>query len=120
MSRIQDDQRAPGAARHTARSANHMAPPAALTIAGSDSGGSAGMHADLRTLFACGVHGMTAVTAVTVQNTLGVNDVVEIAAETVAAQIDAVAGDIGVDAAKTGVLASAATIHAVVAACDAH
>lgn len=94
------------------------APPTALTIAGSDSGGSAGMHADLRTFFACGVHGMTAVTAVTVQNTVGVTGLVEIPPETVAAQIDAVASDIGVGAAKTGVLASAATIDAVLGACD--
>lgn len=100
--------------------ANETAPPTALTIAGSDSGGSAGMHADLRTFFSCGVHGMTAVTAVTVQNTVGVTGVVEIPSETVAAQIGAVAGDIGVDAAKTGVLASAATIEAVVEACDAN
>ena len=96
------------------------APPTALTIAGSDSGGSAGMHADLRTFFACGVHGMTAVTAVTVQNTVGVTGLVEIPPETVAAQIDAVASDIGVGAAKTGVLASAATIDAVLDACDRH
>jgi hydroxymethylpyrimidine/phosphomethylpyrimidine kinase len=96
------------------------APPTALTIAGSDSGGSAGMHADLRTFFACGVHGTTAVTAVTVQNTVGVTGLVEIPAETVAAQVDAVASDIGVDAAKTGVLASAATIDAVLEVCDRH
>lgn len=95
----------------------HATPPTALTIAGSDSGGSAGMHADLRTFFACGVHGMTAVTMVTVQDTVGVSGVVEIPAAVVAAQIDAVAGDIGVGAAKTGVLASAATIDAVVDAC---
>src|SRR5699024_511333 len=85
---------------------------------GSDSGGSAGMHADLRAFFANHVHGMTAVTAVTVQNTRGVNDVVRIPPEQVAAQIDAVAGDIGIDAAKTGVLAATDTIEAVVAACD--
>ena len=100
--------------------AHDSAPPTALTIAGSDSGGSAGMHADLRTFFACGVHGMTAVTAVTVQNTVGVTGLVEIEPEIVAAQIDAVAGDIGVDAAKTGVLASAATIEAVLDVCDKH
>jgi hydroxymethylpyrimidine/phosphomethylpyrimidine kinase len=93
------------------------APRTALTIAGSDSGGSAGMHADLRTFFACGVHGMTAVTVVTVQDTVGVSGVVEIPPEVVAAQIDAVAADIGVAAAKTGVLPSAATIDAVVDAC---
>lgn len=99
---------------------DQTAPPTALTIAGSDSGGSAGMHADLRTFFACGVHGMTAVTAVTVQNTVGVTGLVEVPPETVAAQIDAVASDIGAGAAKTGVLASAATIDAVLDACDRH
>ncbi|MBB5956590.1 hydroxymethylpyrimidine/phosphomethylpyrimidine kinase [Saccharothrix tamanrassetensis] len=95
-----------------------IAPPRVLTIAGSDSGGGAGLQADLRTLFACGVHGMTAVTAVTVQNSLAVTGYTEIPPEVVAAQIEAVASDIGVDAAKTGMLASAAIIEAVAAACD--
>lgn len=94
------------------------APPTALTIAGSDSGGSAGLQADLRTFFACGVHGMTAVTAVTVQNSLGVRGFTEIAPETVAAQVAAVVGDIGVGAAKTGMLASVEIIDAVCAGCD--
>jgi hydroxymethylpyrimidine/phosphomethylpyrimidine kinase len=89
-----------------------------LTIAGSDSGGGAGLQADLRTFFACGVHGMTAVTAVTVQNTLGVTGFVEIPPDVVAAQIEAVATDIGVGAAKTGMLASREIIEAVAAACD--
>jgi hydroxymethylpyrimidine/phosphomethylpyrimidine kinase len=93
-------------------------PPRVLTIAGSDSGGGAGLQADLRTLFACGVHGMTAVTAVTVQNSLGVTGYTEIPPEVVAAQIEAVATDIGVNAAKTGMLASAAIIAAVAQACD--
>jgi hydroxymethylpyrimidine/phosphomethylpyrimidine kinase len=88
-------------------------PPRVLTIAGSDSGGGAGLQADLRTLFACGVHGMTAVTAVTVQNSLGVSGFAEIPPDVVAAQVEAVATDIGVDAAKTGMLASAAIIEAV-------
>ncbi|MBO0841287.1 MAG: bifunctional hydroxymethylpyrimidine kinase/phosphomethylpyrimidine kinase [Sciscionella sp.] len=92
-------------------------PPTALTIAGSDSGGGAGLQADLRTFFACGVHGMAAVTAVTVQNSLGVTGVVEIPAKTVAAQIKAVADDIGVGAAKTGMLATAEIISAVATAC---
>lgn len=105
---------------HEIRPAQDIAPRTALTIAGSDSGGSAGMQADLRAFLACGVHGMTAVTAVTVQNTLGVTGMVAIPPETVAAQIDAVAGDIGVDAAKTGVLASAATIESSVDACARH
>ncbi len=93
-------------------------PPRALTIAGSDSGGGAGLQADLRTFFACGVHGMTAVTAVTVQNSLRVSAVVEIPADTVAAQIETVAEDIGVQAAKTGMLANAEIITAVAKACD--
>lgn len=93
-------------------------PPRVLTIAGSDSGGGAGLQADLRTFFACGVHGMTAVTAVTVQNSLRVSAVSEIPAEIVAAQIETVAGDIGVQAAKTGMLASAEIIMAVAKACD--
>lgn len=92
-------------------------PPRALTIAGSDSGGGAGLQADLRAFFACGVHGMTAVTAVTVQNSLGVSGFTAIPPEVVAAQIEAVATDIGVQAAKTGMLATAGIISAVAAAC---
>lgn len=93
-------------------------PARALTIAGSDSGGGAGLQADLRTFFANGVHGMSAVTAVTVQNSVGVSDVSEIPPSVVAAQIRAVATDIGVDAAKTGMLATTEIIMAIVAACD--
>jgi hydroxymethylpyrimidine/phosphomethylpyrimidine kinase len=93
-------------------------PPTVLTIAGSDSGGSAGLQADLRTFFACGVHGMTAVTAVTVQNSLGITGVSVIPPEVVAAQIETVADDIGVLAAKTGMLATAEIINAVAKACD--
>jgi hydroxymethylpyrimidine/phosphomethylpyrimidine kinase len=93
-------------------------PPRVLTIAGSDSGGGAGLQADLRTFFACGVHGMTAVTAVTVQNSLGVSGVSVIPPEIVAAQIESVADDIGVLAAKTGMLANAEIIEAVAKACD--
>jgi hydroxymethylpyrimidine/phosphomethylpyrimidine kinase len=95
-----------------------ITPPRALTIAGSDSGGGAGLQADLRTFFACGVHGMTAVTAVTVQNSLRVSGVTEIPADVVAAQIETVAHDIGVQAAKTGMLANAEIITAVAKACD--
>lgn len=95
-----------------------MTPPRVLTIAGSDSGGGAGIQADLRTLFACGVHGCTAVTAVTVQNSLGVTDFVEIPPSVVAAQIISVVEDIGVQAAKTGMLASAAIIEAITPALD--
>ncbi|GAA4420033.1 bifunctional hydroxymethylpyrimidine kinase/phosphomethylpyrimidine kinase [Actinokineospora soli] len=90
-----------------------MTPPRALTIAGSDSGGGAGLQADLRTFFACGVHGMTAVTAVTVQNSVGVSGITVIPPEVVVAQIRAVATDIGVQAAKTGMLATAETVSAV-------
>ncbi|PXY20147.1 bifunctional hydroxymethylpyrimidine kinase/phosphomethylpyrimidine kinase [Prauserella flavalba] len=93
-------------------------PPAVLTIAGSDSGGAAGLQADLRTFLTCGVHGLVAVTAVTVQNTLGVHDRTDVPARIVAAQIEAVADDMGLQAAKTGMLASAEIIHAVARACD--
>ncbi|GAA4813630.1 bifunctional hydroxymethylpyrimidine kinase/phosphomethylpyrimidine kinase [Actinomycetospora chlora] len=88
-------------------------PPRALTIAGSDSGGAAGLEADLRAMTACGVHGCVAVTAVTVQNSLGVSGVHLVPAGTVAAQVRAVVTDIGVGAAKTGMLASREIIDAV-------
>jgi hydroxymethylpyrimidine/phosphomethylpyrimidine kinase len=94
--------------------------PRALTIAGSDSGGGAGIQADLKVFFALGCHGMSAVTALTAQNTVEVAAVYEIPPEFVRAQIDAVAGDIGVDAAKTGMLASASIIEAVSDAVSAH
>jgi hydroxymethylpyrimidine/phosphomethylpyrimidine kinase len=87
--------------------------PRALTIAGSDSGGGAGIQADLKTFSALGVFGMTAITAVTVQNTKGVAGYEELSPQTVADQIRAVAGDIGVDAAKTGMLASSPIVEAV-------
>lgn len=93
-------------------------PPRVMTIAGTDSGGGAGAAADLRTFAACGVHGCLAVTAVTVQNTVGVTGVHPIPPETVAAQIETVAADIGLDAVKTGMLASTAIIEAIVDACD--
>ncbi|WP_158882135.1 bifunctional hydroxymethylpyrimidine kinase/phosphomethylpyrimidine kinase [Amycolatopsis anabasis] len=93
-------------------------PHTALTIAGSDSGGGAGIQADLRTFFACGVHGMTAITAVTVQNSRGVQGFSEVPVETVTAQIKAVATDMGVDAAKTGMLATADIITAVAKTLD--
>jgi hydroxymethylpyrimidine/phosphomethylpyrimidine kinase len=88
-------------------------PPVALTIAGSDSGGGAGIQADLKAFAALGVHGMSAITALTAQNTLGVFGIVEIDPEFVAQQIDAVVDDIGVDATKTGMLASVAIIEMV-------
>ncbi len=85
----------------------------ALTIAGSDSGGGAGIQADLKTFQALGVYGASVITAVTAQNTLGVQAVHEIPPAIVSAQIDAVADDLGVDGAKTGMLASAEVIAAV-------
>jgi hydroxymethylpyrimidine/phosphomethylpyrimidine kinase len=88
-------------------------PPTALTIAGSDSGGGAGLQADLKTFLACRVHGMSAVTAVTVQNSLGVSGFYEVPPHAVADQIESVATDIGVDAAKTGMLASAPIMAAI-------
>ena len=93
-------------------------PPRALTIAGSDSGGGAGIQADLKTFAALGCFGMTAITAITVQNTLGVSGVHAIPPEIVGAQIDAVASDLGVDATKTGMLGSPEIVHAVAAALD--
>ena len=87
--------------------------PRALTIAGSDSGGGAGIQADLKTFSALGVFGMTAITAVTVQNTKGVSGYEELSPQTAADQIRAVATDIGVDAAKTGMLASKPIVEAV-------
>ncbi|HYH28616.1 MAG TPA: bifunctional hydroxymethylpyrimidine kinase/phosphomethylpyrimidine kinase, partial [Actinomycetota bacterium] len=90
----------------------------ALTIAGSDSGGGAGIQADLKTFQALGVYGMTAITAVTVQNTKGVSGYEELSPETVGEQIRAVVNDIGVDAAKTGMLASAPIIEAVATAIE--
>jgi hydroxymethylpyrimidine/phosphomethylpyrimidine kinase len=90
----------------------------ALTIAGSDSGGGAGVQADLKTFAVLGVWGMSAITSVTVQNTQGVTGVSDVPAEMVAAQIRAVATDIGVDAAKTGMLSSADIVEAVAAAIE--
>ena len=84
-----------------------------LIIAGSDSGGGAGIQADIKTVTMLGGHAMTAVTAITAQNTLGVTDVHPIPAETVIAQIDAVASDIGVDAVKIGMIGAAETAHRV-------
>ena len=77
-----------------------------LSVAGSDSGGGAGIQADLKTIAACGCYGMTAITAVTVQNTQGVRGVYAVPADVVAGQIDAVLEDIGVDAVKLGMLPS--------------
>lgn len=91
-------------------------PPVALTIAGSDSGGGAGIVADLKTFEAHGVWGTTAIVAVTAQNTVGVHAFELLSANLVVRQIDAVASDIGIDAAKTGMLASAELVSRVAAA----
>ncbi len=88
-------------------------PPRVMTIAGSDSGGGAGIQADMRTFALLGVHACVAVTAVTVQNSLGVKGFHEIPVDVVSGQIEAVAGDIGIQAAKTGMLASSEIIGAV-------
>jgi hydroxymethylpyrimidine/phosphomethylpyrimidine kinase len=95
-------------------------PRRALTIAGSDSGGGAGIQADLKTFAAHGVHGLSAVTAVTAQNTLEVRAVAAVAPEMVAAQIDAVLDDFGADAVKIGMLWSAETVRVVAARLRAH
>ncbi|BBY59054.1 bifunctional hydroxymethylpyrimidine kinase/phosphomethylpyrimidine kinase [Mycolicibacterium sarraceniae] len=88
-------------------------PPRVLTIAGSDSGGGAGIQADMRTFALLGVHSMVAITAVTVQNSLGVKGFHEIPTDVIAGQIEAVVTDIGVQAAKTGMLASSEIIETV-------
>jgi hydroxymethylpyrimidine/phosphomethylpyrimidine kinase len=84
-----------------------------MTIAGSDSGGGAGVQADLKTFAALGVYGTSALTAITAQNTLGVTAVLELPPDLVAAQIDAILSDIGTDAVKTGMLANSAIIRVV-------
>lgn len=97
-----------------------MSPPVALTIAGSDSGGGAGIQADLKTFAALGCHGTSALTAVTAQNTRGVSRYVELDPEMVREQIDRVVEDLGPRAVKTGMLASAEIIDAVAEAIAAH
>jgi hydroxymethylpyrimidine/phosphomethylpyrimidine kinase len=87
--------------------------PRVLVVAGSDSGGGAGIQADIKTVAMLGGHPMTAITAITAQNTVGVAGVQAIPAAMVIAQIDAVAEDIGIDAVKIGMIGSAATAHAV-------
>jgi hydroxymethylpyrimidine/phosphomethylpyrimidine kinase len=94
--------------------------PVALTIAGSDSGGGAGIQADLKTFAALGVHGASAITAITAQNTVSVTDIFELPPGIVVAQIEAVVSDLGVGAAKTGMLASSKIIEAVAAAIQTH
>ena len=92
--------------------------PAVLSIAGSDSGGGAGIQADLKAFAHCGVHGMTAITAITAQNTVGVSAVEAVSPELIVAQVRSVAEDIGVDAVKIGMLGTGETVRAVVAALD--
>jgi hydroxymethylpyrimidine kinase/phosphomethylpyrimidine kinase len=94
--------------------------PVALTIAGSDSGGGAGIQADIKVFFALGCHGTSALTALTAQNTVEVSAIHEVPPEFVRRQIDAVAGDIGIDAAKTGMLASAPIVRSVATAVRDH
>src|SRR6478609_2413057 len=105
--RVQPGGRAAGAAVVTARM------PRVLTIAGMDSGGAAGVAADLKAFARCGAHGLAAVVALTAQNTLEVRDIHEVPADFVRAQIETVLDDIGADAAKTGMLFSAELIEAV-------
>ncbi|MBO2455331.1 bifunctional hydroxymethylpyrimidine kinase/phosphomethylpyrimidine kinase [Actinomadura barringtoniae] len=90
-----------------------QAPPLVLTIAGSDSGGGAGIQADLKTMLALGTHGMSVIAAVTAQNSLGVQGYWELPPEAVRAQLDSVLSDIGTHAIKTGMLASTALVETV-------
>jgi hydroxymethylpyrimidine/phosphomethylpyrimidine kinase len=94
--------------------------PKCLTIAGSDSGGGAGVQADLKAFAAAGTHGMSAIVALTAQNTVGVSAVHQLPPEFVRAQLEAVFDDLGVDAAKTGMLFSAPLIEVVGDVLDAH
>jgi hydroxymethylpyrimidine/phosphomethylpyrimidine kinase len=87
--------------------------PRVLAIAGSDSGGGAGIQADIKTITMLGGHAMTAITAITAQNTMGVTDIMPVPTDMVLAQIDAVVRDIGVDAVKIGMIGSAETAHAI-------
>jgi hydroxymethylpyrimidine/phosphomethylpyrimidine kinase len=94
--------------------------PVAMTVAGSDSGGGAGIQADLKTFAVLGVHGTSAITAITAQNTQGVTEILELPTSLVREQIDVVVRDIGVQAAKTGMLSSAAIIATVAEAMRSH
>jgi hydroxymethylpyrimidine/phosphomethylpyrimidine kinase len=97
---------------------NEKGIPTVLSIAGSDSGGGAGIQADLKAFACCGVHGMTAITAITAQNTVGVSAVEAVAPEMIIAQVRAVAEDIGIDAVKIGMLGTEETVDAVAEALD--
>ena len=92
----------------------------AMTIAGSDSGGGAGIQADLKTFAAHGVYGTSALTAITSQNTRGVSDVLELPASLIESQIDAIVSDIGADVVKTGMLSSSTVIELVAAKARQH
>jgi hydroxymethylpyrimidine/phosphomethylpyrimidine kinase len=94
--------------------------PRVLSIAGSDSGGGAGIQADLKTFAALGCYGMTAITALTAQNTVGVRSIHTVPTDILRDQIDAVVEDIGVDAVKIGMLHAAETVRCVAAAIDRH
>jgi hydroxymethylpyrimidine/phosphomethylpyrimidine kinase len=102
----------------TAADERQPRPPRVLTIAGSDSGGGAGIQADLKAFARAGAHGMSAITAITVQNTLEVRDVHPVPPDVIVGQVAAVVEDIGVDAVKIGMLGSVATIEAVERALD--
>jgi hydroxymethylpyrimidine/phosphomethylpyrimidine kinase len=97
-----------------------MTVPVALSIAGSDSGAGAGIQADLKTFAALGVYGLTVITAITAQNTIGVRAVQEIDLDVIKAQLDAVAEDFSIGALKTGMLSSAAIIETVAAGIQRH
>src|SRR3954469_13559650 len=92
--------------------------PAVLSVAGSDSGGGAGVQADLKAFAACGVHGMTAITALTAQNTVGVTGVHAVPGAFIVEQVRAVADDIGVNAVKIGMLGTPETVAAVAEALE--
>jgi hydroxymethylpyrimidine/phosphomethylpyrimidine kinase len=98
----------------------HVSVPRALTIATSDSGGGAGIQADLKAFAAAGAHGMSVLVALTAQNTVAVTEIHELPPEFITAQLDAVFSDIGVDAAKTGMLFSTLVIETVADFLDAH
>jgi hydroxymethylpyrimidine/phosphomethylpyrimidine kinase len=97
---------------------NRQLPPRLLTIAGSDSGGGAGIQADLKAFARCGAHGISAITAITAQNTVAVTDVFPLPPDAILAQVRAVVDDIGVDAVKIGMLGTRETIDAVGEALD--